>query len=78
MTYAQIPVLKAYALLDTMTAEQRDGALQMLDLVSRPMTTRDLEDAMRARGVARARAHQLANTIKHLHVIAIAPVAAGE
>lgn len=72
MISPKMPASKVFALLDTMTPDQRDGALQMLDLISRPLTTRDLEEAMRARGVNRNAAHRLANLVKHLHVVALA------
>ena len=58
-------------LIENYTPEQRATALQVLDMVSRPLTVREIEVLLRHGGVSRARAVKLAGTLKHLHVISI-------
>ena len=54
------------------TPEQRAAVLETLDSVSRPMTVREIEGALRLGGVSRSRAIKLAGTLKHFHIIAVA------
>jgi hypothetical protein len=58
-------------LLDNFDAAQRDAALQALDAISRPMTVREIERALRNGGVPRSRAVKLASTLKHFHIITL-------
>lgn len=58
--------------ISAMTPEQREGAIAVLDLISRPMTVREIERALRANSVTRSRAIKLAGTLKHFHIIAVA------
>ena len=61
-----------HTLIDSMEGERREGALQVLDAVSRPMQVREIEQWLRYKGgVSRSRAIKLAGTLKHMHVIAL-------
>ena len=57
---------------ESYTAEQRQAALETLDAVSRPMTVREIEGALRLGGCSRSRAVKLASTLKHFSIIAVA------
>jgi hypothetical protein len=59
------------SLLDSMTPEQRKGALIALDAVSRPLKGYEIEAELRAWGIHRNAAHRLGNLIKHLDIIAV-------
>lgn len=59
------------ALFDTMTPEQKAGAIQVLDLCTRPLTVREIENLLRLGGVSRARSIKLAGTLKHMAIIAV-------
>lgn len=54
------------------TPDQRTAALEILDSMSRPMTVREIEGALRLGGVSRSRAIKLAGTLKHFNIIAVA------
>lgn len=54
-----------------MTPEERRGALAALDRVSRPMTVREIERALRGRGHSRAWCDRAASALKNLNIIAI-------
>lgn len=58
-------------LIESMQGERRDGALQVLDAISRPMQVREIEAWLRVAGVSRSRAVKLASTLKQIHVIAL-------
>ena len=59
-------------LIASMEGERLEGALQVLDALSRPMTVREIEGWLRHKGgVSRARAVKLAGTLKHVNVIAL-------
>ncbi len=60
------------AYIAAMPEDQRAVAIGVLDAVSRPMTVREIERALRANGVTRSRAIKLAGTLKHFHIIAVA------
>lgn len=59
------------ALIEAMPAEQRKGALIVLDALSRPLTVREIEGALRLHGVPRSRAVVLAASTKKLAIISI-------
>ena len=61
-----------HTLIGSMEGERRAGALEVLDAISRPMTPREIEGALRLKGVPRSRAIKLASTVKHFHIIALA------
>lgn len=53
-------------------SEARDIVLEMLDTVSRPLTRREVEDAMLARGgTTRSQRKIISKAIEHLHIIAL-------
>lgn len=54
-----------------MPAEQRAGAIAILDHLTRPLTVREIEGALQKRGVSRSRAVIIAASVKHLHVVAM-------
>ena len=55
-----------------MTPEQREGAIVVLDALSRPLTVREIETFLRRGGVSRSRAIKIASVVKHWHIIAMA------
>ena len=57
--------------IDTMTAEQLTGATIALDHVSRPLTVREIEHALRRHGVAKSRATLFAASLRKLSIIAV-------
>jgi hypothetical protein len=52
--------------IEAMPAAERRGALAILDLISRPLSPREIEGALRARGVPRSRAVILAGSLTRL------------
>ena len=54
-----------------MGPEAMQGALMALDEVSRPLTPREIEGALREHGVPKARAVILAASLKRLHIVAV-------
>ena len=61
-----------HSLIGSMEGERREGAIAVLDAISRPMTVREIEAWLRYKGgVSRARAVKLAGTLKNVHVIAL-------
>lgn len=59
------------SLIDTFTPEQTMAALAVLDSVSRPLTVREIENAMAGRGVSRTQRKVIAKAIERLHIIAL-------
>lgn len=57
--------------INAMTPAERRGALVALDLVTRPMDAREIETALRLRGVPRSRAVILAGSLKGLAIVAV-------
>lgn len=57
--------------LETLTAEQRQGAIIMLDLMTRPLTVREIENALRKKGVPKSRAVIMAIAVKDYHIVAL-------
>lgn len=54
-----------------MGTEAMQGALVALDEVSRPLTPREIEHALRQHGVPKPRAVILAASLKRLHIVAV-------
>lgn len=54
-----------------MTGERLEGALAILDHISRPLTPREIEGALRLHGVPKPRAVVLASSLRKLGIIAI-------
>lgn len=59
------------AMIEAMPEAERAGALAVLDALSRPLTAREIEHGLRAKGVPKPRAVILANAVKGLAVIAL-------
>jgi hypothetical protein len=59
------------ASIEAMEPEQREGALFVLDAVSRPMTAREIEAILKTNKVSRSRAVILASVLKGWHVVAM-------
>lgn len=57
--------------IEAMAPAQREGALAVLDAVSRPMTPREIEAILKTSRVTRSRAVILASELKGWHVIAL-------
>jgi hypothetical protein len=58
-------------LIAGMAPAQREGALRMLDAVSRPLLPREIELLLRAKGVTRSRAQIITAAVKTFHLIAL-------
>ena len=58
-------------LIEGMTPEQKETAVQVLDAVSRPLTAREIEGILRTYRVTRSRAVILASVLKNWHVVAM-------
>ncbi|WP_170005027.1 hypothetical protein [Pseudopontixanthobacter vadosimaris] len=58
-------------LVEGMTPEHKQVALQVLDACTRPLQVREIEGLLRHGGVPRSRAVKLAGTLKHFAVIAV-------
>ncbi len=63
------PTIKS--VLDTMTAEQRRGALVLLDHMTRPLTQKEIENCLVLKGVSRHRAVLIGSSVKSLHIVAL-------
>lgn len=62
------------ALTDRLTAmgpDALEGALVALDDVSRPLTAREIEHALRTHGVSKSRATLFAASLRKLHIVAV-------
>ncbi len=59
------------ARVEAMTPEQREGAIEVLDALTRPLTVREIETFLRKGGVSRSRAIKIAGTVKHWHIVAL-------
>ncbi len=57
--------------IETMTPAQREGALIVLDAISRPLTAREIEAIFKTNKVSRSRAVILASVLKGWHVLAM-------
>ena len=57
--------------IEAMAPDELAGALVALDHVTRPLTVRELEHALRAHGVSKSRAVIIAASIRRLNIIAI-------
>ena len=58
-------------LVESMTLEQRKGALVAMDAFSRPLTMREIEAALRRKGLSRSRAVLVAEAVKRLAIVAL-------
>jgi hypothetical protein len=61
------------AALADLPPEQCSSILAMLDEISRPMTAREIELALRACNFSRSRCDQLATALKGFSILAIMP-----
>ncbi|MEP7222650.1 MAG: hypothetical protein ABI673_08290 [Novosphingobium sp.] len=57
--------------LAALTPEQKRGALVLLDHMSRPLTQKEIETCLVAKGVARHRAVLIGSAVKGLHIVAL-------
>ena len=53
------------------TPEQNEAVLKVLDALTRPLSVRQIESALKAKGVPRSRAVIMAASVKDLHIIAM-------
>lgn len=58
-------------LVENANEEHKALILQLLDAVSRPLQAREIENLLRASGVPKPRAVKLANSLKHMSIIAV-------
>jgi hypothetical protein len=54
-----------------MSPEAQEAALMVLDEVSRPLTAREIEAALRRHGVPKSRAVLFGACLKKMHLIAV-------
>lgn len=59
------------SLVQAMPAEQRKGAIAVLDYLTRPLSQREIMAHLRHGGVSQARAAKIAAVVKHLHIVAL-------
>ena len=59
------------ALIDTFTPHQKEAVLEVLDALTRPLSVRQIEVGLIARGVPRSRAVIMASSVKDLHIVAM-------
>jgi hypothetical protein len=59
------------ALVEAMTDEQREGAIAVLDAISRPITAREIDAMMVGKGVSRTQRRIVSKAIEPLHIIAL-------
>ncbi len=58
-------------LIDELCPEDQAVALRVLDAISRPLTVREIERALKRKGVPNSRAVITAASIKDMHIIAM-------
>ncbi|QNE04684.1 hypothetical protein [Croceicoccus marinus] len=58
--------------IEKMSPEQRQGALEVLDLLSRPLTMFEIDAAMIGRGITRSQRRIVSRAVAKLHIIALA------
>ena len=51
--------------------EHQDVALDILDLVTRPLTAREIEAALRVHGIPKPRAAMFGNVLRKLAIVAV-------
>lgn len=59
------------ATIEGMAGAERRGALMVLDMLSEPMSKREIETAMAGRGVSRSQRKILAAVVQPFHIIAL-------
>lgn len=59
------------SLIEGMDGERREGALAVLDHLSRPMTAREIEARLRRGGISQARAAKIAAAVAGWHIVAL-------
>ena len=57
--------------IEAMAPDELAGALVALDHVTRPLTAREIEHALRAHGVSKSRAVIVAASVKRLGIVAV-------
>ena len=57
--------------IEAMAPDELAGALVALDHVSRPLTAREIEQALRAHGFTKSRAVIIAASVKRLGIVAV-------
>jgi len=57
--------------IHAMPPVERKGAIRILDLLTRPLTAREIEQALHERGASKKQAVYLAGALKGLHIIAL-------
>ena len=60
-----------HELIEGMPKEQQQGALLVLDAISRPLSRSEIERSLRRKPMSRSRAISLAQALEPFHVIAL-------
>lgn len=58
-------------MIQAMPDAERRGAIVLLDKLTRPLTPREIEHALRERGASKKQAVYLAGALKSLHIVAM-------
>ena len=58
-------------MIGTFTPEQNEAVLKVLDALTRPLSVRQIEAQLRARGVPKSRTVIMAASVKDLHIVAM-------
>lgn len=58
-------------MIEAMEPGRKEGALIVLDALTRPLTIREIERAMIGKGVSRSQRKILSKAVERLHVIAL-------
>jgi hypothetical protein len=59
------------AMVEAMTADEQAVATRVLDAVSRPLTAREIEHALRKHGVPKSRAVLFGASLRKLSIVAV-------
>lgn len=62
------PIVEA---INAMAPAEKRGAIRILDMVTRPMTAREIEEELREHGASNKQATFLASKLKRMHVVAL-------
>lgn len=64
-------MLDTRSLFESFDERQRDAVLRTLDLLTRPMTPREIDGALVGKGVSRGQRRIIAKAIAPFHIIAL-------
>lgn len=65
------PEKSLLAYIESLSPDGRGVALNVLDMLTRPLTVREIEHSLRNHGVPRSRAAMHANALRKLSIVAV-------